>query len=75
MAIAQNTARRHVIPWLESEQAEAERLYNELTQRFISQANGLLQRVAREQAAGFRSLVEGPRCGAGFPHALTLLLP
>jgi GTPase SAR1 family protein len=56
MALAQAIARRHVMPWLDAEEAQAEELYNAATQRFVSLVNGLLQRISEEQSADFSHL-------------------
>jgi hypothetical protein len=56
MAIAQTVARRHVMPWLDREEAQAEELYVAVTQRFVNLVNGLLQRISEEQAADFAHL-------------------
>ena len=56
MTIAQAVARRHVMPWLDTEETQAEELYSAVTQRFVSLVNGLLQRISEEQAADFSHL-------------------
>jgi hypothetical protein len=56
MALAQAIARRHVMPWLDTEEAQAEQLYLSVTQRFITLVNELLQRIATEQAGDFADL-------------------
>jgi GTPase Era involved in 16S rRNA processing len=56
MAMAQSVARRHVMPWLDTEEAQAEELYGMVTQRFINLVNGLLLRISEEQAADFSHL-------------------
>ena len=50
-AIAQAVARRHVMPWLDTEETQAEELYGAVTQRFVDLVNGLLLRISEEQAA------------------------
>ena len=56
MAIAQSVARRHVMPWLDTEETQAEELYGAVTQRFVNLVNGLLQRISEEQGADFSHL-------------------
>jgi GTPase SAR1 family protein len=48
-AIAQAVARRHVMPWMDTEETQAEVLYDAVTQRFVNLVNGLLQRISDEQ--------------------------
>jgi hypothetical protein len=60
MCETQEVARRHVLPWLQSEQIEAEREYRELASRFVEIANDFLKRLAD---AGVREI-------ARMPHAL-----
>ena len=66
MLIAQTVARRHVMPWLDSEEAYAEELYSSVTQRFISLVNGLLQRISEEQSADFAHLPKSLDTEQGF---------
>ena len=49
MARAQAVARRHVMPWLDTEETHAEDLYGTVTERFVNLVNGLLQRISEEQ--------------------------
>jgi len=56
MALAQAIARRHVMPWLDSEEAHGEELYAAVTARFVSLVNGLLQRIAEQTSAGLAYL-------------------
>jgi len=42
MKVAQDVARKHTLPWLESEQQKAENAYREITKRFTQLANGFL---------------------------------
>jgi polyhydroxyalkanoate synthesis regulator phasin len=60
MREAQEVARRHVLPWLRSEQAEAEKEYREVARRFVQMGNDFLNKLA---AAGIREI-------ARIPHAL-----
>lgn len=60
MREAQEIARRHVLPWLRTEQEEAEKEYRQVTCRFVEMANDFLKRLAD---AGIREL-------ARIPHAL-----
>jgi GTPase SAR1 family protein len=48
-AIAQAVARRHVMPWMDTEETQAEVLYEAVTQRFVNLVNGLLLRISDEQ--------------------------
>jgi GTP-binding protein EngB required for normal cell division len=45
MKVAQDVARRHTMPWLESEEQKAENAYREITKRFTELANGFLLRA------------------------------
>jgi GTPase Era involved in 16S rRNA processing len=66
MAIAQTVARRHVMPWLDTEETQAEELYGAVTQRFVNLVNGLLQRISEEQAADFSHLPKSLDAEHGF---------
>ncbi len=66
MAIAQAVARRNVMPWLDSEEIQAEQLYRELTQRFVVLVNGFLQRLAEEHSADFSYLPKAFDAEQGF---------
>lgn len=66
MALAQSVARRHVMPWLDAEEMQAEQLYISVTQRFVSMVNGLLQSIASEQAGDFAHLPEALEAEHGF---------
>ncbi len=56
MMLAQTVARRHVMPWLDAEEVQAEELYSAVTARFVNLVNGLLQRISEEQSADFSHL-------------------
>jgi GTPase Era involved in 16S rRNA processing len=60
MREAQEIARRHVLPWLETEQEEGEKEYRRVASRFVQMANDFLKKLAD---AGIREL-------ARMPHAL-----
>ena len=66
MAIAQAVARRHVMPWLDAEEAQAEDLYGAVTQRFVTLVNGLLQRISEEQSSDFSHLPKSLDADQGF---------
>ncbi len=66
MAIAQSIARRHVMPWLDAEEAQAEELYGAVTTRFVNLVNDLLQRISQEQSAGFSHLPTALDAEQGF---------
>ena len=66
MAIAQTVARHHVLPWLDTEETQAERLYGEVTQRFVNLVNDLLQRISEGQAADFSHLPKSLDSKHGF---------
>jgi GTPase SAR1 family protein len=66
MLISQTVARRHVMPWLDSEEAHAEQLYSSVTQRFVSLVNALLQRISEEQSADFAHLPKSLDTEQGF---------
>jgi GTP-binding protein EngB required for normal cell division len=46
MHAAQEVARRHLLPWLEAQQREAEESYRRVAQRFIDLANEFLRRLS-----------------------------
>ncbi len=56
LALAQAIARRHVMPWLDAEEAQAEELYSAVTQRFVNLVNELLQQISEEQSTDFSHL-------------------
>jgi GTPase Era involved in 16S rRNA processing len=60
MRKAQEVARRHVLPWLRSEQEEGEKEYRKVASRFVQMANDFLRKLAE---AGIPEL-------ARMPHAL-----
>jgi GTPase SAR1 family protein len=66
MAIAQTVARRHVMPWLDAEETQAEELYGAVTQRFVNLVNGLLQRISEEQSSDFSHLPKSLDAEQGF---------
>jgi predicted GTPase len=66
MLLAQTVARRHVMPWLDGEEANAEELYIVVTQRFVNLVNGLLQRISEEQSADFAHLPKSLDAAKGF---------
>jgi hypothetical protein len=66
MLAAQTIARRHVMPWLESEETHAQELYSSATQRFVSLANGFLKRISEEQSATFADLPKAQDLERGF---------
>ncbi len=66
MAIAQAVARRHVMPWLDTEETQAEQLYATVTLRLVGLVNGLLQRISEEQAADFSHLPKSLDAEHGF---------
>jgi GTPase Era involved in 16S rRNA processing len=55
-ALAQAIARRHVMPWMDTEEAQAEQLYGAVTQRFVNLVNGLLQRISEGQGTDISHL-------------------
>jgi len=56
MAIAQAVARRHVMPWLDTEETQTQELYNAVTQRFVDLVNDLLARISQVPSAGVSHL-------------------
>jgi hypothetical protein len=60
MREAQDVARRHVLPWLQAEQLEAEKEYRQVARRFAQAGNEFLKKLAD---AGIREV-------ARLPHAL-----
>lgn len=66
MLIAQTVARRHVMPWLDSEEAHTEELYTSVRKRFVNLVNGLLHRISEEQSADFAHLPKSLDTAQGF---------
>ncbi|MGA8877393.1 MAG: dynamin family protein [Candidatus Korobacteraceae bacterium] len=66
MALAQTIARRHVMPWLDAEESQAEKLYAAVTERFVSLVNELLRRISQEQSSDFSHLPKSLDAGQGF---------
>jgi len=66
MALAQAIARRHVMPCLDAEEAQAEQLYISVTQRFVALVNNLLHRIASEHAGDFAHLPKSVDAEHGF---------
>ena len=60
MREAQAVARKHVLPWLQTEQTDAEKEYREVARRFVEVGNDFLKKLAD---AGVREI-------ARMPHAL-----
>ncbi len=60
MSHAQEIAKKHVLPWLSTEQQEAEQEYRVVTRRFVQMGNDFLQKLAE---AGIPEL-------SRMPHAL-----
>lgn len=56
MAAAQRVARRHMMPWLDSEEAHSEDLYRGVTQRFVILTNDLLKRMSEGDGDDFSNL-------------------
>ena len=55
-ALAQAVARRHVMPWLDTEETQAAEIYGAVTQRFVNLVNGFLQRISEEQGTDISHL-------------------
>jgi GTPase Era involved in 16S rRNA processing len=66
MAIAQGVARRHVMPWLDTEETQTQELYNAVTQRFVNLVNDFLQRISQEPSADFSQLPASLESEHGF---------
>ncbi len=66
MAVAQAVVRRHVMPWLDTEETQAEKLYGAVTQRFVNLVNELLQRISEQQSADFSHLPRSLDSERGF---------
>ena len=66
MALAQTVARRHVMPWLDTEETQTEELSGAVTQRFVNLVNGLLQRISGERATDFSHLPKSLDTEQGF---------
>jgi len=58
MREAQNVARRHVLPWLQAEQLEAEKEYRQVARRFAQAGNEFLKKLAD---AGIHEIARLPR--------------
>jgi len=65
-AMAQTVTRRHVMPWLDTEETQSEEIYGAVTQRFANLVNGLLQRISEEQATEFSHLPRSLDAEHGF---------
>lgn len=57
MSPAQEIAKKHVLPWLSTEQHEAEQEYREVTRRFVQMGNDFLRKLAE---AGIPELSRTP---------------
>ena len=66
MAIAQTVARRHVMPWLDTEETQSEELYTSVTARFVKLVNDLLARICEQQSSDFSHLPKALDAEAGF---------
>jgi len=66
LATAQRVARRHVMPWLDSEEAHSEELYRAVTRRFVKLTNDLLKRISEEETGDFSHLSQSLDDGQGF---------
>ncbi len=58
MMAAQDVARRHVLPWLEEQQLQAEESYRQATTRFVELGNGFLKNLVESGAAEVSGLPE-----------------
>ena len=58
MRAAQEVARRHVLPWLETEQSDAEKEYRAVARRLVQVGNDFLEKLAE---AGVREIARLPR--------------
>jgi hypothetical protein len=74
MALAQAVARRHVVPWLETEEKQTEELYGAVTERFVDLINGLLRRIADGPSEQLSHLPDSLDTEQGFRGSLTLPL-
>ena len=63
---AQAVARRHVVPWLETEEKQTEELYRTVTERFVNLINSLLRRTAEGPSAQFSHLPDSLDTEQGF---------
>lgn len=66
MALAQAITRRHVMPWLDAEEAKSEELYNAVTTRFFNLVNALLRRISQERSGDFSHLPTALDAEQGF---------
>ena len=66
MHTAQEIARVHIVPWLETEEKHAEEGYAHIAQRFIDLANGFLERVREAGLPGLGVLPENMESEQGF---------
>ena len=60
LRLAQEIARRHVLPWLEAEQTEAECAYRATAERFGAQGKEFLDRLDQSGAPGLIRLPQSP---------------
>ena len=63
---AQQIAQRHILPWLESEQVQAEDAFRSTAQRFIELANDFLRRMAGAGLPGLAAIPETASLEEGF---------
>jgi hypothetical protein len=66
MAVAQAVARRHVMPWLDTEETQVEELYGAVTLRFVNLVNDLLRQISEAETAGFSHLPKSLDAEHGF---------
>lgn len=66
MAAAQRVSRRYVMPWLDAEEAQAEKLYGDVTERFVNLANALLLQISEMRATEFSHLPKSLDAEHGF---------
>ena len=63
---AQNTVREVVLPWLATEQADAEAEYRQVTRRFIQIGNDFLKKLAEAGVGGLARIPHALDADAGF---------
>jgi len=66
MALVQEIAKQHVLPWLATEQQEAEQEYRAVTRRFVEMGNDFLQKLAEAGIPELNRLPHALDAEAGF---------
>ena len=70
MREAQEVARRHVLPWLQTEQLKAEKEYREVARRFVQMGNDFSEEARRGGRSRDRAPAARPRSGSRISHSI-----